>query len=489
MKKVRILIIVLLVILILGGGAFAGLYFMTDVFKSEKEMFYKYASQINLSEFINLESYNSYISRLEKESHSSDGIVGINLKLGEQNFNENISYSSYIDSVNKKGSSTIELNRNDKKLISMHYLRNQDLYGIKFDDIINQYVVVENNNLKEFATKLGIQDVSSIPDKIEKPEINQSINVEELKNIYNKYLNIVIQQIPEEKYLKLEKANISLEDKTVEAEGYEIKLNLTDIQPILIKIFETVKNDEQIFNLIKTTNLESEQEISFEEYQVTIQGLIEDLSQEISSAENKEVLDIIVYKQGKNTVKLYIKIAEETVISIERASKLSLKIDTDYMSMQISKTNNSEEQENWEGILISKANEQEDARININITRTGALTSQKVAFNANISAILTQDSDSEINLEFSNNVNFGNNIEIEEFNEENKVVINSYSGEQIQALINNLGAMIGEKIDLENGIIGYTMSLQSGMFETAKEAARRTEIEAQREAGIIENIE
>ena len=42
MKKVQILIISLVIILVLGCATFATLYFATDIFKSEKEMFYKY---------------------------------------------------------------------------------------------------------------------------------------------------------------------------------------------------------------------------------------------------------------------------------------------------------------------------------------------------------------------------------------------------------------------------------------------------------------
>ena len=52
MKKVQILIITLVAILTLGCATFAVLYFATDTFKSDKALFYKYASQIDLKEFL-----------------------------------------------------------------------------------------------------------------------------------------------------------------------------------------------------------------------------------------------------------------------------------------------------------------------------------------------------------------------------------------------------------------------------------------------------
>ena len=72
MKKTQIIIITIVLILTLGCiGTFAFLYFATDTFKSEQEMFYKYASQINLKEFIDLESYDAYSERLKTSGHAN----------------------------------------------------------------------------------------------------------------------------------------------------------------------------------------------------------------------------------------------------------------------------------------------------------------------------------------------------------------------------------------------------------------------------------
>lgn len=92
MKKIQILIISLVAILVIGITVFTVIYFATDIFKSDKDMFYKYAKQIELKEFINLGEYNNYLKRLETEGHGNEGEIAINVIQGEQSIKESIKY-------------------------------------------------------------------------------------------------------------------------------------------------------------------------------------------------------------------------------------------------------------------------------------------------------------------------------------------------------------------------------------------------------------
>jgi len=157
MKKTQIIIITIALILTLGCvGTFAVLFFATDIFKSEQKMFYKYISQIDLKEFIDLESYNTYSERLTTAGHANEGEFYIELVNDAETINESVKYDGYSDPVNKTENYDISINKDNDTLLAMNYLRNQDLYGLQFKDVINQYIVVENNNLKEFAAKMGV---------------------------------------------------------------------------------------------------------------------------------------------------------------------------------------------------------------------------------------------------------------------------------------------------------------------------------------------
>ena len=309
-------------------------------------------------------------------------------------------------------------------------MKDQDLYGIQFKDIVNQYIVVENNNLKELALKLGIENTDMIPDRIESTKVSEYLNYEELKTIYSKYLNIAIDEIPEEKYSKIEKEDISLGDNTVEADGYQIKLKVKDIQSIYTKILEKAKDDEQVFNLINKFNNE---DITFEDYQASIQENLDSMP-EISNEENTDFISISVYKQGKNTIKLCINLVEDEVdnieLSIEKTSNgMILKFnDNDEIIFDITKTSNSQEQEKFECVISVKSNDEETEKLNINLSRAGALTSNNVIFD--ISIPITSE-DASVNIEFKNTSNFSAVPEFEEFNENNHLVINGLSQEQI----------------------------------------------------------
>ena len=185
-KKQIIMISIIVLVLILGCvGTFAVLYFATDTFKSEQELFYKYAGKMNLKEFIDLESYNAYSKRVQVEGHANEGEFSIELSYEGETINEAVKYNGYTNPANKTANYDVSINKDDKTLLEMNYLNNKDYYGILFKDVVGQYVVFENNNLKDFATKMGMQNTSQIPNKIEIPENIQNINYEELNAILN----------------------------------------------------------------------------------------------------------------------------------------------------------------------------------------------------------------------------------------------------------------------------------------------------------------
>ena len=306
MKKVQILIISLVIILVLGCATFATLYFATDIFKSEKEMFYKYISQINITQITDTNFNSNYQTRLQNESYINGGTIDIKVQEdGALSFDESFSFNSKVDPVNGLASSIIDIKKDGQELLTVDYLRNKDLYGLKFEEIVSQYVVFENNNLKEFAAKFAVQDTSNIPDKIDLSEMLQNvnqedINLEKLKSIGDKYVNLIIEEIknlPAERYSKIE-------------DGYKLTIDIKNLQNIYLKLLNTVKNDEQIFNLINSiiSTMDFTQAITFEEYGQAFEELIEEISGENSAVieENtyQNVIDVIAYKDGKIYVKM-----------------------------------------------------------------------------------------------------------------------------------------------------------------------------------------
>lgn len=451
MKKTQILIITTAIILTLGClGTFAVLYFATDTFKSDQEMFYKYASQMDLKQFINLEDYINYSEGLKTRGHANEGEINIELSYGEETLSETLKYNGYTDPLYKNSNYDINISQDNQTMLSMNYLKNQDFYGLHFKDIVNQYIVIENKNLKEFASKIGIQDTSKIRDKIEIPETN--VNYEELNTILNDYLNTAIQEIPEDKYSKIDKQKVSLGEKKVEADGYQAELKVKDVQKILTKVLEQARDDERILNLLNNENIEK--------YQEEIDELLASISEEISNEENTNLITIIVYKQGKETIKLSLNIIidEESnaEISIENTDKgmmirfINTTINYDETQdkniITITKTVNTEEQEKFEINISQESNEENKELINIDLSRNGILTSNRVKFNA-IATTTIQGITAKV--EMQNDTNFSG-VPLEgKFEQGNHLVINGLETEQLTNLYTNLSKILSEKLEDE----------------------------------------
>lgn len=404
-------------------------------------------SKTNLKDFTNIEEYDNYQKRLATEKYKNEGNIDIELNMGEEmNFAEKFVYTSKVDQLNNRASSNVTINKDGNDVLSIDYLKNEDLYGVKFEQIVNQYIVIENKNLKEFAKKLGIEDTSNIPDKIDlsNSEYNEIVNEEELKQIYDKYINIIIEQIPEESYSKVE-------------DGYKLTIDLKTLQNILVKVMSTLKDDEQVFNLINSlvSTVDLSQKLSFEQYQEALEEIIKEISVEIE--ENYDIINIVAYKQGK----IYAKIAED--ITDERTSYIEIIIeknkenvvlnlnvgdeDGEIINFSISKNVNTTENEEYDIEAIIKNDGEEIVNINIQTMRKGNLTSNNIENNLIVSAVVPEEN-GEVTLEYNSNIVFDPNIEVEEFNESNHAVINEFSTEEINNLITNLSNKILEKTGL-----------------------------------------
>lgn len=466
MKKIQILIICLVIILVLGCATFATLYFATDIFKSEKEMFYKYISQININQIADTNFNSNYQTRLENESQINSGTIDIKVQEdGALSFDESFSFNSKVDAVSKLASSIIDINKDGQKVLTVNYLKNKDLYGLKFEEIVSQYVVFENNNLKEFAAKFPVQDTSNIPDKIDLSEMLQSvnqedINLEELNSIGNKYANLIIEELknlPTENYSKVE-------------DGYKLTIDLKTLQNIFIKILNTLKTDEQIFNLVNSliSTIDSSQEIQFEEYQQAFEQLLEELSTEME--ENYDIINIIAYEQGRIYVKIGIDSEEEKSYVDgyieQKDDKIVLKVNNitkgiytnSETNFIISRNLDITENEEYSVNLISKQDESEVINSNIIISRNGKLDSSNIK-NSLIVTIIAPEQELEISMEYNNEKTFESDLQIEEFNIGNHVIINKLDYSQIENLMTNLSNLIEEKTGLGIGEIVGTLGI------------------------------
>ena len=287
-KIILIMIIVLVSIIVVGGGVFAYTYFFTDAFLSEEQGFYKYISQNSqIIDMFKDEDLNGYMKKIQNEAYSSNGELTLSFngdieekskKIVDEIEKHKITFNSNIDNVNKYLYNGLGLKYGENDVISGAFVKQNDYFGFKVNDIgLNPYIVLENNNLKQFAKNLGLSDeeIASIPDKIHFENLTneQLFTKEELAGIKDRYLKAITDNLTEEMFSKNEQDGIDVYTLTITEEKGKV---------VTSALMNTLKNDDVVLNKLK--QLYIEQSSATEE---EAQALIDSLKSSLDEAVNE----------------------------------------------------------------------------------------------------------------------------------------------------------------------------------------------------------
>lgn len=310
--KIAIIVVVILLILTIGGIAFA--YFFTDIFKSNEQMFFKYLSQNSeISQIMQDSNLQKYVDKQKVSPYTTDAKITV---LGDDNNlnNTSISYTGSTDEVNKYEYRNIKLNYSNIDALSIHYLNMQDYYGVKIDNVVNKYIAIENNNLKEFLTKMGIEQniVEQFPDKIDLSNLDSSLfTTQELETLKSKYTTILVNNLTESMFSKSE---------TETSKIYTLTLTQPEYMNIIDKLLEELKNDSMIINKLKQTIMENSNctDEQANEYISDLKNKLEEFQNDLKSGSNssEQVLTINLYVENKKLSKIELLQSDDSKISL-----------------------------------------------------------------------------------------------------------------------------------------------------------------------------
>ena len=406
-KIVLIMIIVLLSIVLVGGGIFAYTYFFTDVFLTEEQAFYKYIAQNSqMLEMFEDEEIDKYFEKSKNEAYSNNGEISISLagdideetkKITDEIPKHKITFNGNVDKANNYSYQELKLIYGENDVISGAFVQQNDYLGLKVNDIgLNPYIVLENNNLKQFAKNLGLSDeeIASIPDKIDLENLqNQEIfTKEELVGIKDRYLKAITDNLTEDMFTKTNQDGMDVYTLTVTEEKAKV---------IVVALIDTLKNDDVVLNKFKQLYIE-QQSVTEEEAQTMIDSFKEALDEaknelnetssydnytyeeynEVTPQENTESknLYINVYVSKRNLVKTEFFIEDEGKLIIENSkNKASLEVavlkDNTYKTTgSISIEKNKTESEISYKFTIMGENNKEIAKVNLTYTGLAEMT-------------------------------------------------------------------------------------------------------------------
>ena len=335
MKKQVIGVIVGIVIII---AALAGiLYYTTDLFKTPDQLFYRHLA--NDSQLLGKASYSDMVKELKKDQEETKEVAGeiaVSVKSDDADVKEvanilekaKITYNMKKIGKEQKVQNDITLQYDGKEIVTLNTLQNKEQYGIKIAEAYDKYVTVENNNLKALFQKLGV-DEDNVPDKIEMMDYNEVLTIDQktLDHIEKTYSEVIQTNIPKDCYSIEKNSKAKVDSTEITTNSYKLELTETQLKTVLVKVLETLKDDNTTLDLIvekynkiakSYTMLDTEtttQELTKQELIQSIEESLTELNQ--TTTADEVILTMIVYATKDSKAKIEIIVKDIMKMDIE----------------------------------------------------------------------------------------------------------------------------------------------------------------------------
>lgn len=475
MKSKKILIITLIIILVLAvaGTVFAYLFIATDTFKGDKELFAKYISQNSetLEKFTDLQTKKVYEGLKDEEKYESNTEIKATYSEGGEVSNPINNLSSKIN-IQKDNTEDYfyadgQISYGNEKYLEAEAIKDQKAYGVRFTDIVKQFVTVKNDSkLGEVAKDLGTDSVTleKIMDVIDGKEnaTEEIISKEDVQKIKDKYMNIITNAVSNGTFSSNKDAKITYNNNTVSAKAYTVSLTSEQVEGMIVEILNNLKEEDKIG----------------EKYQDKINDIISNITDE------KEIpaVKITVYEQNKKTIRTAIEITSLAKITVENTdenNELKTKIQISCISTEITEEYNIE--------ITKKTDENQE-----NVEAVLSVTNGDDTYQAGISNTL-KNSDSEIQiktifeykkdiltaaLNLNNNIILGDSFEKKQTLANDNYVLNDAPAESRQKVITQLKQVVPEKMTTRMGLLMEAIGLkQNNVTETEKPESEMTQVD------------
>ncbi len=485
-KKTLIIVISIVVVLLIVAGVLTYLMLGTDIFKSEKELFAKYSSQvINEDEFFP-KAIVDYETKKEMVAYESNGTLSADTEIkgdatsdttlqeiqsviGYGN-NTNITFNGKVDKANRKLEESFVVNYTDTVNFPFTFKQDGDRYGLLVNGIsATNYVAVDNNNIPGLLQALGISDVEGVPNKIEMPNI-ESLNFseEEKTHIQEAYFTPMFEGITEDKFTKIKN-----EDGSV---SYELNITAEEFKNILSQMLQTLSTDTAMINKINSFYTEMQEELSVVESQTlssyassyydstddsTSEGITPDNILKTKSDLDNETwvgnIRINVTENHKETNKF---VVELIGVDVSRDTETSTSIASDTteeqnsMLFEITKVQSNPANSSYGYTITGTYNGITYATANINYAELNTNNpKENITFTVGNPNYLTTT------FSYSKNITFGNAVTIDGFDNTTTVVINNYQSNQLLPFLIQYASSVIQLNTNQMTQIGYPTEL------------------------------
>ncbi len=224
-KKGIIIGIVVAIVIILLAAISAFVVLKTDLFKSNETLFWKYAGA-------GLESFeqtpNIQLEEIEKLKMQSPYVIQGELQIGAEETDSSQNVKLVINAENDKPNEYSHVNSKieyaNDTIFDLDYVKNDNVYALKSNEIVTAYLGVKNENLKVLFQKLGVQETTNIPDEIIPNDYSEILEFSEidLEHIKEIYAEAITKPLTSENYSKQTKAILEKDGTSYETTSYRL---------------------------------------------------------------------------------------------------------------------------------------------------------------------------------------------------------------------------------------------------------------------------
>jgi len=333
MRKNNKLIIIISIILVLAllGAVFVYLYLMTDMFKSNRELFAKYFAQElqTLEKITDLKTAEVYKNLKYQDIYESNTHIKIIDSEGGEVSAPLNNLSATLDIQKKAEEQYIyaigQVLYEDEAYLNAEVIKDGAKYGIRFKDAAKQFVTIEKDEkLEAIANDIGIE-ATQLDEIINTIDGSQETTYEQkLYELKDKYLNIITRTISGGTFEKQKNAMITYNNVTTKTNAYSVSLSGEQVQNTLIEILNNAQTDfdvadEEIEKINEKIEIPTAKITVYEQKQNVIRTVIEvglykveieNVGQEGNAITNIEYLDLNDEQEKRYIAKINKKNAE-----------------------------------------------------------------------------------------------------------------------------------------------------------------------------------
>ena len=464
-KRRALLISIITIFILILATVFALLYFTTDSFKSNQTLFIKYMGKTEENYNWIEETIKNIVMNEEQKStpyeekttikinHTKN--IGTTSEDTSSNINKmQVTIDGKTDLQNKVDYKDIKLINDNNEIFNMKYMQDGDTYGIKFPELIKQYVTANNSEVGTLFKKIGYseEETSKLPDSL---KMEQSIfdgvqfSNEEKQALKDKYLGIVKQNVSKEKFLKEPNQQITINQQNLIANKYTIKLTKEELNNLYLKILTTLKEDETVLAKLETlqTNMETINILTKNKTNIK-ENFVSEIEETITKINENNIgsdeTEISVYEKNGKTIKIFIN-GIDYEINIDT-------LENEYAQIAISNEENSKnyilEKKDGNVALILEGTKKDKTN---KITLKQKENQIDETTNEKNTSIIYENETNKIEGSSAQKIKKITSVEKQEkFDDKNSVNLSELNEEQVKTIIQKVNEVVTQKLNAIN---------------------------------------